>query len=306
MTCVQDPLLLKRNIFVDDFSHNGHVFLTHAHKDHLFRFSKKFHGTVYCTITTKRLVQFKYAHKINFIVLEYNRPITLNKVKIHIIPSFHCDGACMFLFELVERCKPLKILYTGDFKWENYILANARLSNIFIHRLYYDDTFENITTSFPTFQETFENFTACFENLDKQYPIFINTSIIGFEPLLRKFTQLTNHKYMLDERISDSIQEKNLIYLLPNEISSEEEDGENEKKSTIILSNRKFMRPGEQWIIPTCTHFLCKQKKFKSKQKKQHYVWFATHSNAQGIKMLKTLVCADVSYPCSYLTKLKC
>ena len=67
----------------------------------------------------------------------------------------------------------------------------------------------------------------------------------------------------------------------------------------MILSNRNHdSMENDEWIIPTCTYFLCDLDKKIGKN--HHYIFFCTHPNQHEINQLKALVTPIQEIPCRY------
>ena len=142
---------------------------------------KKSYGTrinnkLYCSQITKEFVlkKFPLLPEKTIVALIPNEPRTIHvydscdifKLRATAIPSNHCPGSLMFLFERLdaegEVCK--RILYTGDFRLDNSLLPLTSLRSLHdgftpldIDEIYLDTTFCSPQyLTFPTRQESEE------------------------------------------------------------------------------------------------------------------------------------------------------
>lgn len=298
MACIQDPILLNNKILVDKFQKGFISFISHAHSDHLQGISKN--AEIYCTKTTKQLIYIQYPkYSIDFHILSYNEPELVQEKNIIVtaIPAFHCDGSCMFLFQLENG---EKILITSDFRLYDGLPNKDILSNLIIDRLYYDDLFDEIKDEIPTHEKTLNDFSELIFSLKDD--IIVNCSILGFEMILRMFLKKYSHLYnfQLSEKLKNHWRGKQIEYLLPK----------NKKKSKKIILGHKNLddiKTGN-WIFPSFTKFLCPEKYLSQKENKNHYfIQFATHSNQIENDYLKCLVSAKQVSQCGQLIqRLKC
>lgn len=85
-----------------------HIFITHAHADHMPYSSKK---PVYCTQNTFRLMQKRgYSDSVN--VLEFGERVQLPNAEVTLYPAGHILGSAMVSVETDEG----SVLYTGDYR----------------------------------------------------------------------------------------------------------------------------------------------------------------------------------------------
>ena len=155
-------------------------FLSHCHADHMLgldlliptlrrRNAVKVNHRIYCSSISKTFLvkKFKAIDERHIKELAQNEPLVLNifdkakkdmyKLKVTAIPADHCPGSVMFLFETGEDQTKKNILYTGDFRWENYsfegiqALHDSEGNTIPIHEMYLDTTFCSLNyKEFPT------------------------------------------------------------------------------------------------------------------------------------------------------------
>jgi hypothetical protein len=319
MPCPQDADLLEQGIKIDLFTGKTprYFLLTHAHMDHMKGLTEHFHrkegnGKIYCTRITADLakIQVKGLREEDFVILKYKENFQLNdRVSVYCVQSYHCDGSCMFLFniDVIGKDKNVRILYTGDFRFLPSMRKDSILSNGFVDRLYYDDTFDALTgvydTIYPSYHDSYMVFKKTIQILLTKYPegpIQINASVLGFEPILRELG-LT---YSLSKNLKGTPRGNQLRYLLPNQVSS--------SKSILVLSHRKLDEyKSGLWIIPTATYFLCSSSEEKMQIDESNpnhsYIWFSTHPNKYENDRLKTLICPRTVNPCGDNVKdLKC
>ena len=88
-------------------------FLSHFHYDHYIGLKKDFSkGQIYCTKVTAKLIHHIIGVPLEVIfVVELNRPVAIQGVRVTALDANHCPGACMFLFEPAGE---VPTLHTGD------------------------------------------------------------------------------------------------------------------------------------------------------------------------------------------------
>jgi hypothetical protein len=325
MSCVQDPDLLKHGISVDHFSSEGvqHFLLTHAHSDHMkglaTQFRRKSGGKLYCTQVTRDLTMMTIEGLCakDFHVVRYGEAVKISdSATIWAFPSYHCDGSCMFLIELTHGDQVVRIVYTGDFRFQPDMRKNSLIVDRVVDRLYYDDTFDEIKIPYPTYNESLTQILSCIALLQDQghERIHIHCSILGLEPLLREISDTTGYVFCLLPSFKDTWRGAQLKYLLEHRLQKDHH--ESTQKTVICLGNYKYDHGHEErkktdpmipWIIPTCTYFLCDDKHQKRTPPHHYYVWFCTHSNQLENIQMKLLISAKDINPCgAALQKLKC
>jgi DNA cross-link repair 1A protein len=114
-------------IKVDDFSKGGKsYFLTHAHTDHFHGLRETWNaGRLYCTSITKELLLIKFpcfdAKLIKTLEIGETKLISITKnfsVCVTVLDARHCAGSCMYLFESKHFERGVRVLHTGDFRYE--------------------------------------------------------------------------------------------------------------------------------------------------------------------------------------------
>lgn len=309
MPCPQDDLLQSRHIQVDKFSVAKGTespvqafFLTHAHIDHMRDLKANFaerrgSAKIFATRVTARLalITIQGLEPEVFRVVEYHQPFhPVPGVTAWAFPAYHCDGSCMFLFEVDGR---IRILYTGDFRWNPQIRENNLLMGFRIDRLYYDDFFDEVTEPFPTYAESLAEFRQRFVELHmapQVRRIFIHASILGVEPLLRELADEFGLRYSLSDSLHDTWRGRQLEYLLEHRLTCD-------NSSPVVLGITKLDdtdQAAQPWLIPTCTYFLCGDDHKKIRKAHHIYVKFCTHANRQENTHLKVLIAARKVNPC--------
>lgn len=93
-----------------DYSGSGedHIFISHAHADHMPR---KRNASVYCSPNTYKLMR-KRGYKGNAIILEFGEPLKLSDATVTLYPAGHILGSAMVFVESDEG----SVLYTGDYR----------------------------------------------------------------------------------------------------------------------------------------------------------------------------------------------
>ncbi|XP_026690005.2 uncharacterized protein LOC104265655 isoform X2 [Ciona intestinalis] len=162
-------------------------FLTHMHSDHTVGLSSRWCHTVYCTEVTATLMKLKFGISDTYIqIMDDNHTYCLScghtNICVRMIPTNHCPGACMFLFETDST----RILYTGDFRFNEMVEMEIQkcLNPIRpIDLLYLDNTYCEPSCTFPSQQEAVLNIiSVCRHHIDER--IVFGVSYIGHENLL--------------------------------------------------------------------------------------------------------------------------
>jgi len=168
MSCFEGRVKELKNVSIDCFE-NGNIystayFLSHCHTDHMkglrsYVFQNRLRNEarvyLYCSVITAHILtaQTSFAelsHKIKVLplgvstVVEIHDPDdSVEEVTVSLIPTGHCPGAVMFLFEGEMG----NILYTGDFRLcEGDVSRFRQLHHLdgsvkVIDKLYLDTTF---------------------------------------------------------------------------------------------------------------------------------------------------------------------
>jgi hypothetical protein len=302
MPCKIDPLLETRHIRIDNFARPKQeelFFVTHAHADHMSGLdsNSQKNNMIFCSKITKDLIRMKLPFLTNFTILSpYKSHQVLPDTKVFSIDSFHCDGSYMFLFVIGKEAT--RILYTGDFRFHPQLRSNKVLSSTIIDKIYFDDTFVDIsyTNPYPNYFETYQVILHHIEEIrkmtnDAKVPIFIHTSIVGLECILRQLGATLHENFSISKGTT-GLRRRQLAYLLPGQINH---------KSPLILADRKKddLKKG-YWIIPTATHFLCPIR--KKPHTNNIYVWFSTHPSKYEILRLISIagVIEENTIPCNF------
>ncbi len=307
MVCPQDPDLLAAGVQIDRFAGQAAAFLlTHAHLDHMKSLSacfprSKAGAKIWCTRTTKALVQcvFPSLTDSNFRPVAYGTAFhPVPGVTAFAMPSYHCPGSCMFLFELAGG--RTRVLYSGDFRFDQSMRANPLLTDFTVSRLYYDDTFDAIEAPFPSYQVSLESLVTAVSGMVQRYgKVRVNVSILGLEPLLEQLATGTGFRLSLSKTLVGTWRGRQLSFLLGNLIGPA-------SQGEVILSHRRTDPVRGPWVVPTCTSFLCNRARTKARSNVK-YVWFCTHSNRVESDQFKALVGAAQVNPCGErVGRLKC
>jgi len=267
MSCRQDSILQSLGIAVDNFYVEAKwYFLSHAHFDHMKGLQKGFQhrrstSKIVSTQITRDLSIFA-VHNLkqsDFQLIRYDKPMTLvyNLVKVYSFPSYHCDGSAMFLFEINaqkennnDETPVIRIMYTGDFRFRQSMRDYDILCNFVIDKLYIDDTFDEVTIEYPSYEESIKDIVHTLKLLIKGADrIYIHSLILGIEPILRDVAEQLDLTYGLDPDLHETWRGNQLAYLLENKLDSTQ-------LHRVNLGNHKKRQSNQdQWIIPTCTYF---------------------------------------------------
>jgi len=85
-----------------------HIFISHAHADHM---PGNRNSDVFCTENTYKLMR-KRGYKGNATVLDFGEPLELPNSKVTLFPAGHILGSAMAYVETAEG----SVLYTGDYR----------------------------------------------------------------------------------------------------------------------------------------------------------------------------------------------
>ena len=158
-------LMPGTTLSVDCFSHGAvpgvtGYFLSHAHSDHYTKLSSSWkHGKIYCSKTTANLVKLKLRVDPQWVVpLDFNRPYTIDDVRVVLIDANHCPGSAMFLFEGMTKPeqKPFRYLHCGDFRAAPSHLRHPEIHNKVIDICYLDTTYLDPKYCFPAQEQVIE------------------------------------------------------------------------------------------------------------------------------------------------------
>ena len=325
MPCPQDPLLLQLKISVDKSHHfrtESRAFLTHIHKDHSYGLDgKKFHSfhpqtMIYCSLITRDLLLLEHPHlNIEFfqemkilvpVQFECEHATTRDKIQVEVvaIPSFHCDGSCMFLFTCIWKNSGRKerILYTGDFRFDTFFrcpqMDRLRQEGT-IDRCYFDDTLLENKITPPTYSDLAKQLAESFPFERNGHVVFLHMGPVGFEMVLRKWrTHPTRTVRMCTQHFPPhSLRAKQIAYLLPESRAIKQTTS---PRPLLILCHKKFRHEHEKssmWIIPTCTQHFCED---QTNMQLENTVWltFCTHASAREVQMFLHLMKPNHQNPC--------
>ena len=129
-------------------------FLSHFHYDHYIGLTKKFDGVVYCSQVTGNYVTNILKVRPELVkVLEFDRSVYVQGVKVSSVEANHCPGSAMFLF---ESLKTGAILHTGDFRFDRSMLNHPLLVNKSFDVVYLDTTYFDPAYEFPPQRDVIE------------------------------------------------------------------------------------------------------------------------------------------------------
>jgi len=320
--CSIDPLLSHYGITVDRTKEEKieFFFLSHAHEDHVKGlnptfFKKRPTTLVYTTLLTKELLLL-YKPKLQpfaqrILTIRWDLPVTIlsDRVKVIALPAYHCDGSSMFLFDFIPEQK--RILYTGDFRFHP-VMRNWRYGPV--DTIYYDDTFTHMAGSIPTQEESDRVMKKVIE---KEQHVYINMSVLGFEPALRRLLrEKPQWRLYMDPKLKETWRGQQIELLL-----SQENWTQCQAEANLWLTHRKLKKhwkPNVPVIVPTATKFLC-EKWQKGKEQcveveEVHgktlyiFIFYVTHSNGEEIKRFFCHVPHKKIKSCDYdgIKSLKC
>lgn len=202
-------------VTIDNFkdTKSPFYFLSHFHSDHYEGISLKlFQNTnklIYCSELTGNLLYkaFKIPKKsIQTLTLGVKHQISLQNKKIFVtlFNANHCSGSVMFLFENIETRE--KILYTGDFRFEDYVLTEFMDEEIIneiknVEKIYIDTTFcDSFYEYLPSRNETIN--VIC-NLIDKhQGKVYILTEVLGSECIILALYHKYHQKFYIDPKVS--------------------------------------------------------------------------------------------------------
>lgn len=323
-----------RGIYIDEFRPRlpdvpiQHFLLTHAHSDHMVGLTRTFArrpaAPIYCTAQTARLAQIavKGLTPDHFRVLRYQEPCRLGpQATLWAFPSFHCDGSAMFLVALhgpvpdvhepvwneLRPGEPLRILYTGDFRFCLPMRREcALLADTLVHRLYYDDTFDDLDVPVPCFSDICQALDRTLTHLlssGRFRHVYINAAVLGVEPVLRWLARHRQMRLGLCPRLKTHLRGEQLQYLLGPHLDLEGEV----VGCPVRVGHRRLsvVRPPDAWVVLTCTAFLCPAASVKEGLAPTFRVKFCTHSNHAEINEFKQFVSPLSTNACEEVVRLK-
>lgn len=207
----------------DRFNCNASVFfLSHHHADHTVGLRNvSFNFPVYCSEGTKTLLESNvdYNHVQHLIKpLQYNqkhkisvaRRNSTSTIAVTLIPSYHCPGSCMFLFEQEGKTA----LYTGDIRAEDWWVSSLA-HNPFLYpfttvkqldTIYVDTSFAykgEPFTKHPANREALQIVTQILDLYPKDDPeiqYYFSNSISGMEECWIKLAFAFNLDIHADEK----------------------------------------------------------------------------------------------------------
>lgn len=131
--------------YIQSLSQISHIFISHAHSDHVGYLTKLMgqapHATVYMTEATKVLTEFQLYDRLilenrvkceetrlaiqslldRIAIVGYMQEIKLGNCKVAFYPAGHIPGAMMVMIEFQKR----KLLYTGDYSLTHTMLTQG-------------------------------------------------------------------------------------------------------------------------------------------------------------------------------------
>ncbi|KAI0978942.1 hypothetical protein GJ496_005888 [Pomphorhynchus laevis] len=138
-----------------NFKHPEVFILSHVHDDHIRGLRNSWSlGPIYCSEITGQLLRLKF--KLHDIVLrplsfETNCNVCLSDgttFSLRLVDAHHCPGSAMVIINKLNdgKCDDNeRILYTGDFRFEDSLLEQLNLSKVFgciaFQSVYIDDTY---------------------------------------------------------------------------------------------------------------------------------------------------------------------
>jgi hypothetical protein len=159
------------------------VIITHHHHDHIQGKKKSFRGTILTSPMTHKLLSLP-----NTIPLPYYQVFDSTHITVQLIPNHHCAGSVGIV--IFDKTLQQSIGYTGDFRIWN---LTPQCVNFFLqhfthcHTLYYDDSFQNHTSSspIPTLQEAQDKLKSLVYQAKK--PLYIHINRTGIEILFKSW-----------------------------------------------------------------------------------------------------------------------
>ncbi len=178
-----------------------YFFLSHAHSDHTKGMKRLLNNhseaQIVCSKETKTILELtENIPSERFVVVEKEKPFTIDGVTVTAFDANHCIGSLMFLFESENG----REFFTGDFRYDPSIMDS------FLHRIkgvdvmVADGTYNRPIFHFPTQKEAIDKLvklTLHFPFHDK----FIGSYTIGKEKLFEALHRLTKQKIWANSKI---------------------------------------------------------------------------------------------------------
>jgi hypothetical protein len=313
--CRQYAPFLAMGMAIDTFQSKSctHVFVTHAHEDHIVGLNRHFGGIIFCSLVTQRLLALKFpalvpTHDANIATvcaMVLNTWYVVNdRVSVLALESYHCDGSIMFIFDMVPSTpesmplSPYRVVYTGDFRFDRNLRTSTLLNQEKVDLLFYDDTFEEVHTAFPSLRQSTQNLVTVIDRLrGDTAPYYIHAGVLGIEPLLRALFAARGHHYRLSSTLQGTVRAAQLQYLLPGMITT---DG------TILLSTRAIettQQPVRMAVVASCMYFIGKLPPREDTHPTRR-VWYSTHSNATELTRFQCVLAPAQSIACGYSARI--
>lgn len=194
-------------------------FLSHFHSDHYMGLTKKFSMPIYCTKVTANLVQLKLRVARQYLhILKPGEPQVVCGVEVEVFDAFHCPGAVMFLFRLLDG---QVFLHVGDFRAHPSMEEYPQLR--LVNKLFLDTTYCDPSYDFPSQEEVVQKVIQTVrDHLAKnKFTLFVSgTYTIGKEKVFMGIAEEFDFKIWTtgDKRkILECLEDKQLLNrLTPN------------------------------------------------------------------------------------------
>jgi hypothetical protein len=200
----------------------------------------------------------------------------------------------MFVFDI----DGMRVVNTGDFRFDPSFRADPVLLSKPVDMLYYDDTFENVEVPLPTLAATQHTLQDTVKKLQAdRTDFYINAAVLGLEPLLRRLSHDTGTTFVLGKSLSRT-RCNQLRHLLGGTVV-EASAPTTEPTRNIVLGDRAHEDAVRHAVVLSCTFFLLGLDAASTDEGKPvSRVWYSTHSNQAELARFKCLLAPRETVAC--------
>ena len=197
----------------------------------------------------------------------------------------HCPGSLMFLFEGYFG----RILYTGDFRYQNSLLTNTSLiTRPVVDRLYLDNTYCHPNCLFQTRERAAKEIIRLIEKYPDHH-ILLSVHSLGKEELLRQLATHFKTQVILDR---EKLQQLKLIHadnLFSTDLFSTDPEISRIEAvlSTLVMARRRqLVKQGADVLVimPTALGMIMPHEQRFSSHKNVHIVEYSDHSSYRELR----------------------
>lgn len=170
-------------ISADNFSEKAELYLlSHFHSDHYHGMEDLWQAApIVCSPVTASLLDYYFGVK-DVLILNPGESLKRGSVKVSAYEANHCPGALIFMlsFRGGERT-----VYTGDFRFDEGLMAKSMEEMRGADELFADSTFLSCEEDFPAQEDAIEEIISIAESAIDEKKIIVGTYTIGKNKILR-------------------------------------------------------------------------------------------------------------------------